>query len=71
MMRLWIELIALRNAYSEVDFPEPVGPVTRKIPCGFTMISRMAFSSICEKPSLSKLKKILPRVSRRSETLSP
>ena len=35
------------------------------------MISRMADSSIAEKPSLSRLRKILPRVSKRSETLSP
>ncbi len=28
------ELILRRNALSEVDLPEPVGPVTRMMPCG-------------------------------------
>jgi len=27
-------MIALKKAYSDVDLPEPVGPVTRKMPCG-------------------------------------
>ena len=41
------------------DLPEPVGPVTSMMPCGLTMISRMAASSIGENPSLSRLKKDL------------
>ena len=54
-----------------ITIEEPVGPVTRKIPCGLMMISRIAASSSGEKPSLSSDRKIFPRVSRRSETLSP
>ena len=71
MIRLVTELMELRNAYSEVDLPEPVGPVTRKMPCGLMMMSRMASSSFLENPSLSRLRKIFPRVNNRSETLSP
>ena len=33
-MRLSMELIVCNQAYSEVDFPDPVGPVTRRMPCG-------------------------------------
>ena len=33
-MRLSIELIVCSHAYSEVDLPEPVGPVTSRMPWG-------------------------------------
>jgi hypothetical protein len=33
-MRRSVELICRRKALSEVDLPEPVGPVTRMMPCG-------------------------------------
>ena len=33
-MRMSGELIAWRKALSVVDLPEPVGPVTRMMPCG-------------------------------------
>jgi hypothetical protein len=34
MMRRSVELICRRKALSEVLLPEPVGPVTRMMPCG-------------------------------------
>ena len=35
-MRRSVELIWRRKALSEVDLPEPVGPVTSMMPCGYS-----------------------------------
>ena len=53
MMRWSIELIVLRNAYNDVDLPDPVGPVTRMIPCGRSTSLRTIFSSSGFSPRLS------------------
>jgi hypothetical protein len=34
MMRRETELIVLKKQYNEVDFPQPVGPVSKMIPFG-------------------------------------
>ena len=71
MIRLSVELMVFKNAYSEVDLPEPVGPVTSMMPCGLLMISLMDVSMRGTIPNVSSPFKILPRNSRRNETLSP
>ena len=32
MMRRWTELMLLKKQYNDVDFPQPVGPVSKMIP---------------------------------------
>ena len=54
---------------SVVDLPEPVGPVTRMMPFGLAMRSRMRFSFAGSRPRLEKSNRCWPR-SRRL-TFSP
>ena len=43
-------LSSLNAVYNVVDLPEPVGPVTRMIPCGFFNILSNFSNSSSEKP---------------------
>ena len=43
-------LSSLSEVYSVVDFPDPVGPVTRIIPCGLLRILSNTFSCSASKP---------------------
>ena len=41
---------SLSDVYSVVDFPDPVGPVTRMIPCGLLRMLSKTFSCSASKP---------------------
>ncbi len=47
-------LMVLRQAYSVVVLPDPVGPVTRRIPSGCAIIFSKIFWSSEKKPSLGR-----------------
>ena len=47
-------LMRFRAEYSVVDFPLPVGPVTRKMPCGKLVKCSMRESIRSSKPSLRR-----------------
>ena len=64
-------LISASVAYSVVDLPEPVGPVTSTMPCG--LVNEVAKrSSLCSvKPSLLSSRSMPPVSSTRSTIFSP
>ena len=71
MMLLWAESSRPRAAYSVVVLPEPVGPVTKMMPCGCaTSRSKRANTSPCM-PSASRLRRPSDLSSRRSTARSP
>src|SRR5216117_2953320 len=57
--------------YSVVVFPEPVGPVTRRMPCGWRMRCSNWSSTGPGMPSSARSRTPAPRSSTRSTTLSP
>ncbi len=65
------ELSCVNAAYSVVDLPEPVGPVTRISPYGREMSSSNRARSSVEKPSLERLVSDLVCRAIRSTTFSP
>jgi hypothetical protein len=70
-MRTSSVLISCRNAYSEVDLPEPVGPVARMMPLGRWISLRTSRMSRSLKPSSVSPTKSACFCSRRRLTLSP
>ena len=65
------EFCSFSAEYSVVVFPEPVGPVTRIIPCGRLMSLLNDSSSASEKPTSSRSSEMTERSSTRITTLSP
>ena len=58
-------------AYSVVVLPEPVGPVTRMMPCGCAISSRKRLSTSPVMPTDSRLSLLSLLSSRRSTARSP
>jgi hypothetical protein len=54
-----------------VLFPEPVGPVTRSIPCGKEIICRMLSAKAAGKPKFTKFKIGAEASKSRMTTFSP
>ncbi|CSA91012.1 Uncharacterised protein [Vibrio cholerae] len=64
-------LSSCKPAYKVVDLPEPVGPVTRMIPCG-RLIKRRKLSWLCAViPKLCRSRRVAFLSSKRITTRSP
>src|SRR3989338_2465018 len=51
------ELILAKEAYRVLDFPAPVGPVTKIMPWGFFMACSIFLRSSSQKPRFSRVRK--------------
>ena len=67
----WGEFSSARIAYSVVLFPDPVGPVTRMMPCGCCTKPFSRRLSTADSPIFSSVRRRLFLSSRRSTALSP
>ena len=65
------ELISFKQAYSDVVFPLPVGPVARMIPCGLRIMRSKSWRLSSVNPSSVSPNSIDCRSRIRSTTLSP
>ena len=64
-------LMSRMYAVSEVDFPEPVGPVTKMMPCGVSSARVSLFALLVANPSSAIESGFDFWLSKRKETLSP
>ena len=71
MMLLWLASMRDSAAYSVVVLPEPVGPVTSTMPCGWAVrwVNRLSVSPCM--PTASRLSLLSLLSSRRSTARSP
>ena len=63
-------LVSRMYAVREVDLPEPVGPVTKIMPCSVSSARVSLLAALVAKPS-SAIERGLILASKRKETLSP
>ena len=66
-----LSLSSVSEAYNVVVLPEPVGPVTRMMPCGLWISSRMCWSQTSPMPRWETCRRPACLSSRRSTTRSP